>query len=125
MTQAEAAHFHSEKISIKDMCDNFGPIVKSYARSGTRKPCDVAFRLNIEGYTTAAGAQWTPRLSHFLLGLIFAEPSPRNATKDLPSAAVPNPRPGAEQRRRETPTLTQAELVNRLSSLGRVILKGS
>jgi hypothetical protein len=35
------------------------------------KPRDVAVRLTNEGHRTAAGAPWTPRLVHFLLGLVF------------------------------------------------------
>ena len=121
MTQAEAAHFHSAKTSVADMCDKFGPIVKSYARTGTRKPRDVAVRLNGEGYRTATGAHWTPRLSHFLLGLIFTERTSQKPVKQ------PSPKPVSASRsatkRRESMPLTQADLIDRLSALGRVVVK--
>ncbi|MER8927746.1 hypothetical protein [Mesorhizobium sp. M0859] len=44
MTDAEVAHFHSKRINVAQLCDKFGPIVKSYAKTGTRKPRDVAPR---------------------------------------------------------------------------------
>lgn len=124
MKQAEVVHFHSKTFNIADMCDKFGPIVKSYARSGTRKPSDVAVRLNGEGYRTAAGARWTPRLSFFLLGLIFTEPTSRKAAKDPPSKPGLAPSLQSEQRQREPRPLTQEDLVSRLSALGRVVVKG-
>nr|WIE93428.1 hypothetical protein P9270_010070 [Mesorhizobium sp. WSM4875] len=121
MTQAEVAHFHSAKTSVAEMCDKFGPIVKSYARTGTRKPRDVAVRLNGEGYRTATGAHWTPRLSYFLLGLIFTEPTSQKPVKQ------PSPKPvsasRSETKRRVSTSLTQADLIDRLSALGRVVVK--
>ncbi|TIR49118.1 MAG: hypothetical protein E5X53_26160 [Mesorhizobium sp.] len=75
MTDAEMVHFHSKRINVAQLCDKFGPIVKSYARTGTRKPRDVAVRLNAEGHRTVAGSRWTPHLTHILLGLIFLDPA--------------------------------------------------
>lgn len=121
ITQAEIAHFHSVKTSVVDMCDKFDPIVKSYARTGTRKPRDVAVRLNSEGYRTATGAHWTPRLSHFLLGLIFTEATSQKSVKQ------PLPKPvsasHSETKQGESTPLTQADLIDRLSAMGRVVVK--
>ncbi|WP_292579671.1 hypothetical protein, partial [Mesorhizobium sp.] len=91
--------------------------VKSYARSGTRKPPDVAARLNRDGHKTAAGAPWTPRLARFLLALIFSDASkPRER-----DAAQPRTRTAHEDRRQ--PPATPTDLAARLSALGRVIVK--
>jgi hypothetical protein len=122
MTTAEMVHYHSKTISVADFCAKFQPIVKTYARAGIRKPRNVAVRLNADGHRTANGSRWTPRLTHFLLGLIFLEPTPRETkggstsqphTKSAPRKRTPNDK---------TP-LTQTEMAQRLSGLGRVVVK--
>lgn len=123
MTKAEMVHYHSKKISVADFCDRLEPIVKGYARAGTRKPRDVAVRLNADGYRTANGSRWTPRLTHFLLGLIFLEPA--SGDKGRAVSSMPSARPHGEQTMRpaDKSSLTQAEMAKRLSSLGRVVVK--
>lgn len=118
MTQAETAHFHSKKINVAQLCDRLSPVVKSYARSGTRKPPDVAVRLNKDGHRTAAGAPWTPRLVRFLLALIFNEsPPPKHDGK---AARVPPRRPPPV---RSGGPLTADDIASRLSALGRVTVR--
>jgi hypothetical protein len=76
MTESEMVHFNSDAVSLEELFAKLEPIVKAYACDQTRKPVDVSFRLNAEGYTAAAGAPWTPRLVHFLLALMFNDPKP-------------------------------------------------
>lgn len=117
MTEAETRHFHSAQTNVAQLCDQLGPVVKSYARSGTRKPPDVAARLNRDGHKTAAGALWTPRLARFLLALIFSDASkPRKR-----DAALLRSRTANEDRQRSA--ATPADLAVCLSVLGRVIVK--
>ncbi|MGO7554287.1 hypothetical protein [Rhizobium johnstonii] len=122
MTTAEMVHYHSKKISVSDFCAKLQPIVKTYSRAGIRKPRDVAFRLNAEGHRTANGSRWTPRLTHFLLALIFLEPT--HAEIKGTSASHPNSKsaPRKQFPSDRTP-ITQTEMAERLSALGRVIVK--
>ncbi|RWP31942.1 hypothetical protein [Mesorhizobium sp.] len=120
MTTAEMVHYHSKKISVADFCDKLEPIVKTYARAGTRKPRDVAARLNADGHRTANGSRWTPRLTHFLLGLIFLEPTSPETKRG--SIAPLTTTPGEQAPTDKTP-LTQTEMARRLSALGRVVVK--
>ena len=122
LTEAETIHFHGPKINVAQLCDRLGPVVKSYARSGTRKPRDVAVRLNKEGHRTAAGAPWTPRLVHFLLCLVFSDKSAR-AGKETPPHAPPSRRSQPRADRSREP-LTQDDIASRLSALGRVTVRG-
>lgn len=121
MTEAETAHFHSKRINVAQFCDRLAPVVKSYARAGTRKPHDVAVRLNLDGHTTASGAPWTPRLARFLLALIFAEPG---AERPKPAGTRRSTSAKAAGAERPVSTLTSADLALRLSALGRVSFKG-
>lgn len=121
MTEAETVHFHGPTINVAQLCDRLGPVVKTYARSGTRKPRDVAVRLNKDGHRTAAGASWTPRLVHFLLALIFSDTSGR-AEKEAPPVP-PSPRSQPRVDRNREP-LTQDDIASRLSALGRVTVRG-
>ena len=74
MTEAEMVHFNSDAVGLGALFTKLEPVVKAYAREQTRKPVDVSRRLNAEGYKTADGAAWTPRLVHFLLALMFNDP---------------------------------------------------
>lgn len=71
-------HFQLDAMSINEFCDQFVKIVRTFAQEGTRKPHDVALRLNHDGYRTACGSEWTPRLAHLLLNQIF---NSKNKTK--------------------------------------------
>ncbi len=124
MTAAETKHYHSRTISVAELCRMLEPIVKTYARAGVRKPRDVAVRLNADGYRTANGSPWTPRLTHFLLGLIFNEATPDGKSTD-PHLTELKIQPHGERLRSagETSPLTQAEMASRLSALGRIVVK--
>lgn len=71
ITEAEMTHFQSGSVSIEQFCAKLAPLVRALAREGTRKPGEVALRLNFERRKTARGDEWTPRLVHLLLGFIF------------------------------------------------------
>ncbi|WP_095203801.1 hypothetical protein [Mesorhizobium carmichaelinearum] len=121
MTEAETVHFHGPKINVAQLCDRLGPVVKTYARSGTRKPRDVAVRLNKDGYRTAAGAPWTPRLVHFLLTLVFSDTSARAGKEPPPAPPSPRLQPRVDRNREP---LTENDIASRLSALGRVTIRG-
>ena len=80
-------HYHSDRVYVAELCAQLLPVVRRYARAGIRKPRDLAPRLNAEGFKTASGARWTPRLTHFLLELMLSD------TKPHPRRAAPHLRP--------------------------------
>lgn len=121
-------YYHSGAMNISELFSTLTPVVKAYARAGTRKPRDVAIRLNADGFRTASGALWTTRLARFLLALMFLEPK-----REVPSRPNKLVR-SADKRLKGTlgqrvalnntsGPLTQDELVKRLSKLGRVVMK--
>jgi hypothetical protein len=121
MTEAEMVHFNSDAVGLGKLFAKLEPIVKAYVQEHTRKPPDVARRLNAEGHHTASGALWTPRLVRFLLALMFNDfashkpagaPSARPPGPPRASAAPPNVRPVSMQ--------DKDEIAKRLSALGRV-----
>jgi hypothetical protein len=71
ITPAEMKHFRSDAESVDQFCARLAPVVKTFAREGTRKPRDVAIRLNFGKHKTACGNRWTPHLVYLLLGFIF------------------------------------------------------
>jgi hypothetical protein len=87
MTESEMVHFNSDAIGLGPLFAKLEPVVKAYARDQTRKPVDVSARLNAEGYTTAEGASWTPRLVHFLLALMFNDPKRDKRPESRPAGA--------------------------------------
>jgi len=118
LTEPEAKHFHSKLISVAKLCERLQPVVKRYAREGTRKPRDVSVRLNFDGFRTAVGEKWTPRLTYFLLGLIFGgdqrqseDKGGKMTTQKTQSALAPT---------KKAP-LTREEIMRRLEALGRVV----
>ena len=70
-TNDDLKQFGSSASAQSEFCSTLRPVVKRLAREGTRKPGDVALRLNHEGIKTASGGQWTPHLAQILLGFIF------------------------------------------------------
>ena len=120
MTRQEMGHFHSKKKSVQELCDELMPVVRAYAREGDRKPRDVAERLNRDGHRTRLGSRWTPRLTYFLLSLIFLP-----AEKPLEAGKVADraqrPRPDSTPVERSGP-MTPDEMARRLSKIGRVVL---
>ena len=71
ITLADRKYFQPKGMTIEQFCATLAPVVKTFAREGTRKPRDVAVRLNHEGRKTACGGKWTPRLVYLLLARIF------------------------------------------------------
>ncbi|MBK5569482.1 MAG: hypothetical protein I8N66_24000 [Ensifer sp. SSB1] len=122
MTKAEMVHFNNKKVTLADLFGKLEPVVRTYAREGTRKPRDVAVRLNAQGYKTASGSKWTPRLVYFLLGLMFND-KPTSSTDNEPHGKTRQP---AKPRPDATPMATSEEIsvdeiANRLSRIGRVV----
>jgi hypothetical protein len=115
-----SARFNSDAVGLGEFFGKLEPVVKFYAREHTRKPVDVSRRLNAEGYRTASGELWTPRLARFLLALMFNDSPKPGGTSDV-RPEVP--------RRAATPKPTivsmddKDEIARRLSSLGRVTMK--
>lgn len=117
LTSGEMKHFHSAQINVAELCSRLEPTIKAYARQGTRKPRDVAPRLNQDGHRTAIGSQWTPRLVFFLLKLIFNNPPEpeRQSHRHNSSTTTASPLTHA--------TFTKDEIARRLEALGRVSIR--
>jgi hypothetical protein len=124
MTESETVHFNSDALGLGPLFAKLEPVVKAYARDQTRKPVDVSTRLNAEGYKTADGAAWTPRLVHFLLALMFNDPKRDKRPESRPaSAAAPTPAKAAPLRVPKISMDDKDGLAKLLSSLGRVTVK--
>jgi hypothetical protein len=84
LTEAEVKHFHFGSNDVATFVDRLEPTIRLYAKNGFRKPADVSRLLNKENKRTACGEAWTPRLTWFLLKLLFdsnANPKPQLAQK--------------------------------------------
>jgi hypothetical protein len=124
MTEVEMVHFNSDAVGLGQLFAKLEPVVKAYARDQTRKPVEVSRRLNAEGYKTADGAAWTPRLVHFLLALMFNGPRP-NKKPEAHLARPAGPAPAKTEPSR-APRISMDDkdgLARLLSSLGRVTVK--
>uniref|UniRef100_Q07NQ6 Uncharacterized protein n=1 Tax=Rhodopseudomonas palustris (strain BisA53) TaxID=316055 RepID=Q07NQ6_RHOP5 len=116
MIEAEMVHFHSADVNIADLFARLEPVVKAYARSGTRKPKDVGRRLTAESYRTAAGARWDPRLTRFLLALMFNGPEKGPQQPDgSRGASKPAPLPRKAYPARTTPILNEPLTVDSMA----------
>jgi len=118
LTEIEMVHFHSDNISVRQMCDKFAPILKGMSGKRGKRPADISRRLNAARYKTANGAAWTPRLAFFLLKLIREDKGPTSAR---PQQFRGRPPETAVKRR----PLTQEIIAAKLSSIGRVVSKKS
>jgi len=67
----ERVHFSFGSNDKEVMLEKLGPMVRSYARNGIRKPRSVASAFNRSGIRTACGANWSPRLAALLLEMLF------------------------------------------------------
>jgi len=120
MTRKEMAHFHSKHRSVQQLCDDMLPVVRAYARDGFRKPRQVAEMLNRDGHRTVLGAKWTPRLTYFLLGLMFL---PATKASSGSMAVTPAGTVRAEKVSDSMEVMTIENIAIRLSRLGRVVVK--
>lgn len=131
ISRAEMKHFQSGAASIDQFCAKLAPVIKAFAHEGTRKPRDVALRLNFSRYKTACGDQLTPRLACLLLGFIFndkriAEQSrPASKTRDDNSSSIAITQNGRSDGRRgnaqnSRQPLTAEEVARRRAVLERV-----
>jgi hypothetical protein len=122
MTEAEMGHFDNKKVTLADLFGKLEPVVKTYAREGTRKPREVADRLNAHGYRTASGSKWTPRLVYFLLRLMFNDSPTSVATKKQPGetrqSVAPRPKIASSP---ASDDMSVDEIARRLSRLGRIV----
>jgi hypothetical protein len=123
MQQSEMVHFDSGMVTFEELFRVLEPVVKRLAREGTRKPKDVAPRLNSLGHRTAAGSKWTSRLVYFLLALVFNKTIPeetqRNKTHRNQKVAS-KPTPQKQISKSLTDPLTKENIAERLTSLGKV-----
>jgi hypothetical protein len=88
MTEAEMIHFNSNEVDLGKLFGKSEPIFRAYTREHTRKPWDVARRLNAEGHRTANDAPLTPRLARFLLALMFNDRGSSRSNRPQPSRAL-------------------------------------
>lgn len=127
MQKSEMVHFDSKEVAFEELYRQLEPVIKQLAREGTRKPRDVAPRLNFLGYRTAAGSKWTARLVYFLLALIFnnatSEELRQNRTGKRVQASA-RPMLQSKTDSGSTVPLTKENIAERLASLGTVSIKG-
>ena len=69
----ERKHFQNKKTAMAAFCENLRVRLNRYSRERTRKPREVAARLNFDKVKTACGSTWTPRLAYILLGHLFGQ----------------------------------------------------
>ena len=72
----ERVHFAFGANDLQSTIGKLRPIIREYAKSGVRKPKDVAHELNAAGMRTACGDKWSPRLTWLLLALVFEKGDP-------------------------------------------------
>ena len=122
MTEAEMIHFNSDKVDLGRLFGNLEPIIRVYSRERTRKPWDVARRLNAEGHRTANDAPWTPRLVRLLLALMFNDPG-RSRDRPQNKSHLPSKQRGPERRLPPVAMDDKDEIAKRLSALGKVTVR--
>jgi hypothetical protein len=115
LTEGEVAHFGADPTTLSKLLERYAPLIKRYAREGTRKPADVATRLRAEGYRTMAKGEWSTRLSFFLLKLLFDDPAPQQANIREPSTSR-----STSTRPPMAPSNSEEDIATKLSRLGRV-----
>ncbi|QIP02976.1 hypothetical protein [Bradyrhizobium symbiodeficiens] len=123
MTEAEMIHFNSDKADLGKLFGKLEPIVRAYAREHTRKPRDVARRLNAEGHRTANDAVWTPRLVRFLLALMFNDSKRGRSSKPQTQAQPPPNQQGSHRKLPPVAMDDKSEIAKRLSALGKVTVR--
>lgn len=131
LTEAEVKHFHFGENDVASFVDRLEPTVRLYVKNGFRRPVDVSRLLNKEQKRTACGEQWSPRLTWFLLKLMFGssvKPN-RQRTQETEKARAPKKarilRPLAISENAATKSssdrLTTDEIAKQLSSFARTV----
>jgi hypothetical protein len=123
MTEAEMVHFNSGRIDLGKLFGKLEPIIRAYAREHTRKPWDLARRLNAEGHRTANDDPWTPRLVRFLLALMFNDSGSGKPNRPQTKSRMP---PKQQRSERKAPPVSmddKDEIAKRLSALGKVTVR--
>lgn len=132
MTKDESLHFHSSQVSLEKLLNRAEPVVTSAVRKGERNPRRVADRLNRANIRTAAGARWSPRLTRFLMDIIFTPTTPytEKLRKPTNTSPVAPPRtslattPPKREPTTATPaSLSKSQIAAKLGSLGRVVAR--
>ncbi|UES36822.1 hypothetical protein [Roseibium aggregatum] len=127
MQKSEMVHFESGAVTFEQLYRRMEPVVKQLAREGTRKPKDVAPRLNFLGFRTADGSKWTPRLVYFLLALMFNDATSEELRRNNAGKRQKAPaRPTSQNRtvKGSAEPLTKESIAERLANLGTVSIKG-
>lgn len=127
MQKSEMVYFESGGVTFEELYRRLEPVVKQLAREGTRKPKDVAPRLNFLGFRTANGSKWTPRLVYFLLALMFNDATSVESRRYKAGKRSEAPaRPISKNRtdKGSTKPLTTESIAERLANLGTVSIKG-
>lgn len=123
LSEAEMVHFNNKRVSLSDLFSKLESVVKIYAREGIRKPRDVSHRLNEQGYKTASGSRWTPRLVYFLLRLMFNEKPSTSAERLEDKTKRPEASKKAIVLSPDQTVMSVQEMAKRLSHLGKVVGK--
>jgi hypothetical protein len=123
MTESEMVHFNSTKVDLGKLFGKLEPIIKAYAREHTRKPWDVARRLNAERHRTANDAPWTPRLVRFLLALMFNNPGSAGPHRPQTMPRVPPKQQRPDTKAAPLSMDDRDEIAKRLSALGKVTVR--
>lgn len=123
MTEAEMIHFNSDKVDLRKLFRKLEPIIRAYAREHTRKPRDVARRLNAEGHRTANHAPWTPRLVRFLLALMFNGSGSCKSSTPQSKPLLPQKPHRSERKLPPVAMDDRSEIAKRLSTLGKVTVR--
>jgi hypothetical protein len=128
LTEAEQRHFGLGTAERYSLLDRLEPLVRNYAKSGFRKPRDVARLLNKASITTARGSQWTRRLAFFLLKDLFDEKirrerldyTRRHSSDLLKKAKSSGVAPSISLGIAGKPPLTSKEIAKRLAVIMRI-----
>jgi hypothetical protein len=123
MTEAEMVHFNSDRNDLGKLFGKLEPIIRAYAREHTRKPWDVARRLNAEGHRTADDAPWTPRLVRFLLALMFNDSGSGRPNRPQPKSRISPKQQRSEGKAPPVAMDDKDEIARRLSALGKVTVR--
>jgi hypothetical protein len=90
MKAHEHIHFFKKEHLRRAFVERLRPIVERMIPEGTRTPEEFTVRLNARRERTAANAEWTSRLTRFLLSYIFeGDPKPTGKSASRKQTQVP------------------------------------